>query len=102
MYSITLADGSILRNLELDGNNYISPEELTADDFDGKLSSVTIDDGEGYSETIADCVLYRCIPERGGKTRLIIGEKTEKMKQEDRNTELELALTELYEMIIGG
>ena len=45
-YSITLADGSALENLMLNGNNFISVAEVTSDTFKGKLSPVVISDGE--------------------------------------------------------
>lgn len=45
-YKITLADGTVIDNLRLNGNNYISDKELTADVFLGKLNKVVINDGE--------------------------------------------------------
>ena len=41
-YKITLANGTIIDNLSLNGNNFVSKTELTAADFDGKLAHVTI------------------------------------------------------------
>ena len=41
-FTVTLADGTQLGGLELNGNNFISKTELTADTFKGKLSKVTI------------------------------------------------------------
>ena len=41
-FKITLADGTQLKNLKLNGNNYISKTEITEDDFKGKLSKITI------------------------------------------------------------
>lgn len=46
IYKITLADGTVIENLRLNGNNYISDNEITADMFLGNLSTVTINDGE--------------------------------------------------------
>lgn len=45
-YTITLADGTVLDNLALNGNNYVSAVEITKDIFKGNLSTVTIGDGE--------------------------------------------------------
>lgn len=45
-WTITLSDGTKFENLRLNGNNYVSEEELTVDMFDGKLSTVTISDGQ--------------------------------------------------------
>ena len=41
-FTVTLADGTQLGGLELNGNNFISKTELTTDTFKGKLSKVTI------------------------------------------------------------
>ena len=46
VYSITLADGTVLGNLRLNGNNYISATEINKEVFDDNLYSVTISDGE--------------------------------------------------------
>ena len=46
IYKITLTDGTVLDNLRLNGNNYISDTELTEDTFLGNLGRVTINDGE--------------------------------------------------------
>lgn len=42
-FKITLADGTQLKNLKLSGNNYISKVKITEDDFNGKLSKITIE-----------------------------------------------------------
>ena len=41
-FTITLADGTQLEGLELNGNNFVSDEEVTEATFAGKLSKVTI------------------------------------------------------------
>lgn len=46
IYKITLADGTVIENLRLNGNNYISDKALSADTFLGNLGTVTINDGE--------------------------------------------------------
>lgn len=45
-YTVTLSDGTQISDLKLNGNNFICKDELTKDDFAGKLSEVIIDDGE--------------------------------------------------------
>lgn len=45
-YTITLADGTVLNNLTMNGNNYISVTEIDEEVFDGNLSSVMVSDGE--------------------------------------------------------
>lgn len=44
-YRITLADGTILDNLTMNGNNFISEEAIDASIFDGTCSPVIINDG---------------------------------------------------------
>ena len=48
MYSVKLADGTELTNLELNGNNFIA-EVLDKNVFQGNLDRVTITDGEEMS-----------------------------------------------------
>lgn len=45
-WTITLADGTALEGLTLNGNNYISTKKVTEDTFANNLSTVTISDGE--------------------------------------------------------
>lgn len=45
-WKITLADGSVIGGLGLNGNNFVSQTEVTPDMFRGKLSRVTIDGPE--------------------------------------------------------
>ena len=46
IYKITLADGTVIDNLKLNGNNFISPVEIDETIFDGNCLNVTINDGE--------------------------------------------------------
>lgn len=46
IYKITLADGIVIDNLKLNGNNFISPVEIDETIFDGNCLNVTINDGE--------------------------------------------------------
>lgn len=45
IYRITLADGTTIDNLKLNGNNFISKESLNPEVFRGNCSPVTINDG---------------------------------------------------------
>ncbi len=45
IYTITLADGTELANLHMNGNNFVSQTEVTEDMFDENLSEITINDG---------------------------------------------------------
>jgi hypothetical protein len=44
-YKITLADGTEIKNLRLNGNNYISKEPVTSSVFESNCSPVIINDG---------------------------------------------------------
>ena len=106
MYKITLSDGYQLDNLELNGNNFIATRELSDAVFEGKLSTVKIFDKETQTEeTHTDMVLISNLV-RDGKSWFILAEKSEEQKERERIentfTDLQMALTEVYEMIIGG
>ena len=45
-YKIILADGTVLSNLKLNGNNFVSDAEVTEDQFIDNLDPVVINDGE--------------------------------------------------------
>ena len=50
MYKITLADGTVLDGLTLNGNNFISDEPIESGVFLGKLSRVRIESAGGEEE----------------------------------------------------
>ena len=50
-YTIRLSDGTTLTGLTLNGNNFVSENEVTRETFAGKLNGVTITcDEENYSD----------------------------------------------------
>lgn len=104
MYKITLNDGTTIENLELNGNNFIAEGEIDSGVFDGKLGTVTFSDGE-TEETYTDMKLLGNAV-REGRSWLVFGEKTaEEKRQETVNanfTDVQMALAEVYEMIIGA
>lgn len=57
-YNIELASGKRFENLRLNGNNYVSDEEVTEDDFDD-LSEVTITDSEGNVQVLHNMELLQ-------------------------------------------
>lgn len=60
LYTITLADGTTLENLRLNGNNYISKDEVDPDIFTDNCSPLTISDGENAeTHAHAECVACR-------------------------------------------
>ena len=111
MYKITLHDGTVLDDLELNGNNFISEKVIEDSVFSGNLDTVTISNGE-TTVTYTDMKLLSNRVD-GGKSWFILGEKTEQEKAMERLvsalnvnaesiTDVQLALAELYEMILGG
>ena len=48
--TMILSDGTKLKNLKVNGTNYISSTKLEEADFAGKLKKVTISDGENVQE----------------------------------------------------
>ena len=120
MYKITLGDGTVLDKITQSGNTYLSKTELTTETFEGKLSRVLIesipDEGETAEPpvTIIDGVLeqlttYAFDPGTWhfllrGKTDTEKAAETLKKTLESNSgdiTDLEQAVTELYQMLIG-
>ena len=96
MYAITLADGTQLKNLELNGNNYIAEGVIEDSVFEGNLDTVTISDGE-TTETFENmCLMSNLV--REGRSWIVIGEKTQQQMQEERIAVLEDAL----DMLLSG
>lgn len=54
MYKVTLADGFVLDNLELNGNNFISDTPIDEHVFDDNLVHVTFYDYETEMEDVHD------------------------------------------------
>lgn len=46
IYSVTLADGTVIKNLVKNGDNFISRTEIQEELFEDNLASVVIGDGE--------------------------------------------------------
>lgn len=97
MYKITLADGTKLDNLELNGNNYIAEGVIDDSVFKDNLATVTITDGK-ETTTYEDMVLLSHRVD-GGRSWIVLGVKSEKEKQEEATArkiaELEQAMTVL-------
>ena len=81
MYTITLADGTKLKNLELNGNNYIAEGAIEDSVFEGNLDTVTITDGE-TTETFTDMRLMSNIV-RDNRSWFVLGEKSAQQKKEE-------------------
>nr|DAP05005.1 MAG TPA: hypothetical protein [Caudoviricetes sp.] len=87
MHKITLSDGTVLDNLELNGNNYIAEGAIDNAVFKDNLATVTITDGT-TAETYDDLVL-RSNRVENGRSWLVFGQKTQQEKAMERLAELE-------------
>ena len=100
MYTIKLYDGTLLENLTLNGNNFISDTIIPDTAFENNLKTVEIFDREN-TQILADQFLAANRVENNQSWFVII-DKTPEMKREEEMTDLQLALVELYESILGG
>lgn len=73
-WTITLADGTTLEGLTLNGNNYVSKTKVTEDDFAGNLDRVKITDGETTQE-LENVELVQC-QQYGNEYWFILRERT--------------------------
>lgn len=90
-YSMTLADGTLLTRLHLNGNNYISRDEVTEATFAGKLDTVIINDDDGESMTLHDAELVQ-ITQENDEWWFILREMSE---EEKRQRDIEITLLDL-------
>lgn len=83
MYKMTLADGTTIENLELNGNNFIAAAVVDDAVFKDNMATVTITNLEdGTIEQIEDGVLLSNIV-RDGKSWLVLGQKSAEQKAEE-------------------
>jgi len=93
MYSVKLNDGTILDNLELNGNNFI-PEALDKTIFENNLGKVTIMDSDGNEEELFNQKVQ--FAKIGDTETFILLDKT----KEEKLLELLADLTEV--VLLGG
>lgn len=104
-FKITLGDGTMLENLRLNGNNYISRAAISEDIFtEEALREVEITDGE-TTEVLEDVILIQLV-KYGNEYWFILAEKSPEQKEkEELYAELEAqaeAIMELAELIGGA
>ena len=102
-YTIKLADGTEFIGLGLNGNNFVSPTEITEDVFEGKLSRVEITGG-GATTVLLDAELVQ-IARYGDEWHFILRETPEDVKRErllaEALDDIYAALTELGDIVAG-
>ena len=98
MYTITLADGKKLENLDKNGDNYVSKIKVDESIFKNNLSKVTVSDGE--TETTYENVEFvQQMQWSDGTWYLVFRVVT---GAEKSITDIQMALADVYEMILGG
>lgn len=97
MYQITLKDGTVIKDLELNGNNFISKIEITESMFTDNLEIVTISDGT--NESVQQNMKLVQISNMNGEYWFVL---TTKSNQEVENDELKKRLADLTEIVLLG
>ena len=98
MHSIILADNTELKDLELNGNNFISDAIINDEVFKNNLDTVTIID-ENSSVEYHDMKLIQnkvC----GAQSWFILSEKNEEEKEKEKINQLLADLAEI--VLLGG
>ena len=74
-YTITLADGTVLSGLRLNGDNYISNEPFDTSIFEDNLSPVVISDGE--NEVVHENMAFVQTTQMGEEYWLVLRDMSE-------------------------
>lgn len=111
-YTITLADGRKLTGLGKNGNNFVSVNKVDETIFKDNLSVMTVSDGE--TETVyhnveliqqqewADGSWYLAFREQTAQEQAMAALNKAVAENADSMTDLQMALAEVYEMMLGG
>ena len=99
MYKIILNDGTVIENLELNGNNYISKKILDDSIFENNLSEISIISEEG-TEVMTDMKLIQC-KQYGTESWFILAQKSSEEKEKEK---LQRRINDLEELLLlqGG
>jgi len=96
MYTIKLYDGTVLTNLILNGNNFISDKIIPDDIFTDNLNEVEISDGENTH--IYNDMMLAANRVIDGKSWFILAEKTPEQKEKEA---LEAIITDIYKTLVS-
>lgn len=97
MYSIKLSDGTEIKNLEMNGNNFIPDTIIDETVFENNLDKVTIIDEDGNVEELKNAkVIFTKVLD---KQSFILIEKT---KEEIEKETLYQLLADLTETVLLG
>ena len=100
MYTITLHDGTMLNNLELNGNNFIAEGVIEDSVFTDNLATVSINDGN-TTETYTDMVLVINRVD-GGRSWFVLREKSEQEKMEEARDNTIAELRQAMAVLLTG
>ena len=100
MYTITLADGTKLKNLELNGNNYISETVIEDSVFEGNLDTVKISAGS-TTETFTDMRLMSNIV-RDNRSWFVLGEKSAQQKKDEETARKLAEMEQAMAVLLTG
>ena len=95
MYTIKLNNGTIISNLVLNGNNFISDKIISDDIFTNNLDKVEISNGENTH--IYNDMMLAANRVIDGKSWFILAEKTPEQKEKE---ELENNISDIYATLI--
>ena len=93
MHNIKLADGTELKDLELNGNNYISDTIIEDEVFKDNLDTVIISDEEHHDMKLIKNKVCN------GQSWFILAEKTEQEKEKDKMYNI---IADLTETVLNG
>lgn len=82
-WTIELADGTTLEDLDLNGNNFISSKKLTEDVFEDNLAHVVMTDSDGKTEEHFNMALVQ-IQKVGTKYWFVLRHLTEQEVKDAR------------------
>lgn len=111
-YTITLADGTQLTGLGKNGDNFVSKTKVEESIFKDNLATMTVSDGE-TEEVYTDMVFIQQMKWADGTFYLAFREKSQQEKvlerilgkisdTTDSITDIQVALTEMYEIMLTG
>ena len=101
MLKVELHDGTILKDIYINGSCFATDEAITEATFRGKLKTVKIYDNEILKETINDAKLATCQRHPDGYMLFAFSPKTESEKTADTLEDIQMAIIELAELIGG-
>ena len=98
MYKVTLQNGHIIDDLELNGNNYIANTVIEENIFKDNLKTVTVSRGND-TVTHNDMKLVQLLTTKENQTWFILSIKT---KEESENEEFRKTIADLTEIVLLG